>query len=735
MSSRLAVQSPVVIVPSPSATVIERNAAELMAAELRARYGWQVHICDHERACEASLRVQLGVQGRDPLPLAEMASPTLSPEGLHIAIASQGAVTTVYVLGGGPRGVLYGVDEVLDRLQRSGDGTLDLTPVVQEPDNILRGATFVGHSDLFAPPGSAEAEAKVEHYKALLQHLARNRQNAVVLYAGWPSNLSPLLMWEEFPPLFDEGRRRMVEACRERMHRLIDTALAYGLDPYLCTTEFTFERGLLQACPDIAGTLPGNWATGLFSYLDKSDFAPLCPSQDRTWEWYGAKVRELFRTFPQLAGYELWVAESFSDVTTCQCPECAKRSPAERILLLVERTLEHMNAVAPGKTLLLRTFLSPRGSFEPEFFGPLQNRLPEQVIVSCKGQWGDMAYLNDPHPFVGSLNNGRESAEFDLMGEYRGGGSGAMISCIPEYIADRMRLYAERGCKRFWARHTEAYERFAGLQYINWEAYYRLSWDLGTPVETVWADWSRRTFGAAGPAMVDLLSQTDELVNKTLYARGVCINRHYWVFPDTLTGLRYFAVDNSARCMADGVSRIVPTPDNIAAVIAEKDEAVALVRTLQAALPPLRGQIDQLYFDTLQKVLRRSQLIVDIYRPMTEALWLYMQWEQTLSEFARDQQRQALLSALDRAERAIDEAERQDPFHERMALGSEAFGGTPVVDYARARQLVEEVRGNVTYTVAASKWQGITVRPYTAGWPIWRMYCLDADRTIRNLLG
>ena len=161
MSSRLAVQSPVVIVPSSSATVIERNAAALMAAELRARYGLQVHICDHEQVCEASLRVQLGVQGRDPLPLAEMAAPTLSPEGLHIAVASQSAVTTVYVLGGGPRGVLYGVDEVLDRLQRSGDGTLDLTPVVQEPDNILRGATFVGHSDLFAPPGSAEAEAKI----------------------------------------------------------------------------------------------------------------------------------------------------------------------------------------------------------------------------------------------------------------------------------------------------------------------------------------------------------------------------------------------------------------------------------------------------------------------------------------------------------------------------------------------------------------------------------------------
>jgi hypothetical protein len=718
------------------ATLVERSAAELLAEELQKTSKSQVSIHTGTVTPNTPLVISLRMVQRDREAEEIVRDRSLPPEGFIISTYQSPQGTSVHLVGGDGRGVLYAVDELLDRYRPAEQMFVLPQDFKDAPDAIWRGATFVGHDDLFGPAGSEAAQAKLAHYQNIIRYLGRHRQNTVILFAGWPSNLSPLLTWHEFPRLYDANRLKDVEARRARFRALIDTAHAYGLDAYLCTTEFTFDRALLATCPEIKGILPPSWSSGLFSYLDKSGFTPICPSKPLTWEWYRAKVREIFQTFPDLAGYELWLAESFSDVTTCHCEECRKLTPADKIALIIEKTLEAMNSVAPGKTLLLRTFLSPRGALEPEFFGPLKGKLPEQVVVNCKAQWGDMAYLNDPHPFIGWLNNGRECAEFDLMGEYRGGGSGAMISCIPEYISERTKLYAARGCRRFFARHVEFFDRFEGLQQVNWEAYFRCSWHFDTPVDQIWQDWTTRTFGAElAPAMTELLGATDELVNKTLYARRACINRHYWVFPDTLTGFRYFAVDNSARCMADGVSRIEPTPENIEKIIAEKEEAVQLMRRLREQLAALEGRLEPRYYQMLDRVFKRSQLIVNIYRPLTEALWRYMLWERTISEFQRDAMRPTILAAIDRTEEAINEAEKQDPFHERMALGSEAFGGTPVVDYNRARQLIEEVRGNFTYTVSAGKWQAVTVRPYTSGWSIWRMYCLDADRKIRELLG
>jgi len=642
----------------------------------------------------------------------ELGLSAVGPEGFSIRVRSE-PEPAVYLAGDDPSGALYATCELLDRMEcRGAEVSVPDEAADQSPDCVVRCVTSAGRAGGMVMAGEEGLERAVR----TLAHYARYRVNLMTITAskgGWPGDLTPLATFAGFPPLHDPARDDEVRMRRERLGRFIRAAHGWGIRVVLYTTEFNFQEELPERCPEMIGRFPETWAAGRSNYMK----APICMSRDTTWEYMDAKVGEVVEELPELDGIEFWMAEAPSEVISCQCERCAPMSRTDRVRLFIERVTESVRRRRPELPVHIRTFLSAHGAREVETFLPLKGELPEGVRIVLKGQFGDMAYLNDPHPLAGRIQNGEELVELDLGGEYRGGGMGTMISCIPGYLAERMRGYYGKGVRRFAGRHADHTWPEKDLIFINDLAFTRLAWDMDTDVEALWRRWAEEKFGArALPEIVDLLELTDDLVRKTLYARGVCINRHYYVFPDSVSSFLYMMTDLSASMIDGGYERITPSEETIRAVIEEKEQGVELAAEMLGRLRSLEGRLEKGLFERLLVLMERAERVARVMRHLAEAVFRYLLYVRTLSELQRDAMRPVIRRAVDRCEEEIDRAMREEP--ERSVRDEQVIWSLRrVVDYHRPRRLCEEILGGLVFRVSVSSNYEVKVQPLTVGHP------------------
>ncbi|MGQ9454361.1 MAG: hypothetical protein ACUVRS_08035 [Armatimonadota bacterium] len=388
-----------------------------------------------------------------------------------------------------------------------------------------------------------------------------------------------------------------------------------------------------------------------------------------------------------------------------------------------------LDEVAPGMSLYVKTFQSSQGALEVERFAPLKGRIPHNTFISCKAQWGDMAYLNDPNPLVGWIQDGAEVVEFDVGGEYCGCGLGAMICCIPEYIAERMRLYYSKGVRKFLARHAVPGWPNKEFMGINDVAFFKLAWDIDTDVDGLWRKWTGEAFGAAAEPMMELLQLSDEVVNKSLYVRGACANRHYYIFCDNIDSLKYMMFDLSAFMINGGLDQLEPTPENIDRIVLEKDEAISACGRMMEAYKRAAPMLPESVAAKLEAILLRTEGIVLVMRQLMEAFFVYLRWERTWSVREKDYLRPRILALLKECEVQID---RASEIPQESWQGRKLWGLTKVVDFERARRLCEEIRGAVNFRVGQQADYTVTITPSTVGHP--NTYA-DHRRELRVIFG
>jgi hypothetical protein len=374
-----------------------------------------------------------------------------------------------------------------------------------------------------------------------------------------------------------------------------------------------------------------------------------------------------------------------------------------------------MDEANPNAELYIKTFQSSQGSLEVERFSPLKGKLPANSTICTKAQLGDMAYLNDPHPLLGWIQDGNEATEFDVGGEYRGCGLGAMICCIPEYIADRIRFYHSRGVRKFLARHALPNWPNKDLLDINDTAFYKLAWNVNSNVDVIWHEWAENRFGKdVARQMVELLQMTDEVVNKSIYVRGACANRHYFIFCDNLDSFRYMMVDLSALMIEGGMDRIQPTTENIQVIVAEKAEAVELASEMIRRFYEISDLLSTELRERLEAILKRTERIAVIMRYLVETVFNYFRYERSFSVRERDHLRPQILQMVNKCEAEIDEAqllgfEKADP--------NAPFGIIKVLDFERPRRMCEEIRGLINMRLGQKSDSTVTVTPATVGHP------------------
>jgi hypothetical protein len=617
---------------------IERNALAMLLAEVRERYGgdWR-----DGAAPEPTARVVLALDG----------PPDLGSDGFtHRA---QGV--EVRVSAATPRGLLYGAAALLDRLAEDGLA-VPAGERTEVPWSTYR-ASRVG--SIYEPEHELGRSAFERRYR----YLARRRFNVCAIA---PDGFRHALRYRYVPGLEglgDEAQAAVIETTRS----LIDEGRRWGLDVYLTLSEIDYPDELIERFPELRATPPPDadrtysppTAGGQSTLYVKFGVKPnLCLSQPKTWEFVEGKVREIVELFPEAAGFTLSLNGTDSDVFFCDCERCRRMSKSARAALTFEHIVRGMERGANGrpKKILFSPYMGAwKNIMEPEVYLPLAGKLPPSVALRLNMSYGDTYLFNALNPLLGAFvgQGNDELCDFDPGGEYHGGFFG-MQPTISRYMDERIKAYAARGVRGFSFRNHQYHTH---LSELDWYVGARLAWDPRLDVEALRTTWARRTFGAEGGEQVlALLDLGFEVMRRTLYADG--INFTNWgLFIESVNRTRHILVDRCAKHADRGLERVAPTPENIARLVAEKEEAFQLAEDGVRAVTGLRGKVAPRYQEALRQSFLLFRELARVYRPLLEGLLRYFQFERTLSEVDRERLRRPILDAVARLRAAVAAAQ------------------------------------------------------------------------------
>jgi hypothetical protein len=616
----------VVAGPSP----IERNAVAMLLAEVRERHRLQWN--EGKAAQPNAPQVILAID----------ASRDTGTDGYHIAAKG----STVRISATAPRGLLYGAADLLDQLQDS-----RIVPVQDRTE----GPTGRLRSGSASVPCASGQSQRNDAFNSSLRFLARHRFNYVVLN---PCELDSAIGYRHVAGL----ERPRSDAAVENIRAVITDARNWGLDVYLNYSGINYPNELIKLHPHLSATAPAGadrtysppTAGGTSTLYGRYGVKPnLCISEAKTWEFVEGHVREIAELFPAIAGLRTAVQGTDSDIFFCDCERCRPMSKPQRTLLFAQHVTQGLDRGSPGKKLIFRTYMGAwKNLLEPEIFGPLAGKLPKSVVIHNNAQYGDFYLFNSLTPLIGAFPGNDETYELDPGGEYHGGFFGLQPT-ISRYMDARVKAYAARGVTNVSLRNHQYRTDFSDL---DWYVGSQLAWNDKADVERLRRTWARRNFGdEGGPLVLQLMDIGFEVMRKSLYADG--INFTNWaLFIESVNRTRHIMMDRSAKMADRGLERMAPTPENIARLIAEKDEAFQLAQQGLMLVDQARGKLSPRHLEGMRASFMLARELTRIYRPELEALMLYFQWQGTLSEVDRERLRAPVLSAVERTRAAVKEA-------------------------------------------------------------------------------
>jgi hypothetical protein len=274
-------------------------------------------------------------------------------------------------------------------------------------------------------------------------------------------------------------------------------------------------------------------------------------------------------------------------------------------------------------------------------------------MMELNAQYGDFYIFNSLNPLIGAFPKNDTIYEFDPAGEYHGGFFGLQPT-LSRYMGERVKAYSARGVKNISLRNLQYHTDFTEL---DWRVGSELAWNPDQDVEQLRKTWARRLFGGeGGPRALELMDLSFEVMRKSLYADG--LNFTNWgLFIENVNRTRHILLDRSAKLADGGVERIAPTPENIARLIAEKEEAFQLGEQGLRRVEQARGKLSPRLVEGMRESLLLARELTRIYRPELEALMLYFQFERTLSEVDRERLRKPILESTARLRAAVKEAQ------------------------------------------------------------------------------
>ena len=580
--------------PGPVAT----NAIEMLKQELFEKY-----------------RVDWARQG-EPAGCLVIESPNLAAgddQSFRLRTERDGDRWRLVVTGSGERGILYGLCELLDRIE-SRDGALCLPELnlTSSPSMKKRGT---GRHWL---PGFSDDEG-VEANILLIRALARKRINTLLWIDEW---ISPgwyrFLEFRHYPPLHRPERRERVAKAKACLSRIVAEAQAWGMEFYLSTTEFTVPESLTQIAPHLFHT-------------NERGFPVLRFEHPETWQYYRAKIREMMEDIPGLAGIELWLGEAM-DPFICHFDHPDQWPLHRQFLHVWEQTLAAMDdAGRSDATLVCPTFTHHQNG--DAIFEPLCGKLPARCDGRMKMQVEDYYRFNDPTKLAGRISPGREWVEMDPGGEHRGDWIG-WINVHLEYLRERMRHYHERGVDRFICRvrgfSSGPYSKLigdldvlSGIQSIKYDAFFRWCWDINLSIEEVWQQCKPKGYP---DEMLEFYLLSEKVSDQTQNVGRCLVNNNHATFLASVdhyeSKMGILNVYGNDECR-QRAAILEPTFENLDAIIREKAEAVEYAERMQAILEACHDRLPAEDYAVLKRTMDYQESCVRVWRYHTEAYFLY----------------------------------------------------------------------------------------------------------------
>ncbi len=414
-------------------------------------------------------------------------------------------------------------------------------------------------------------------------------QNNLVDAVVWPDKYFPedVRNYERIIQGLHE-RRVFLETARDYMRDVTGEAKRRNIKTFFEVTEIEYGNGLTELYPEILG-----------------EKGTICPTAPFWWGFLRAKYSDLFDVLPDLDGVIVspGTHESKLSITmgTCYCPSCSTTTPMEWYTKLIGAMYEPI--AKHGKTLVVRDF-SYSKSNQSLVMDAVQSVSPN-IVAALKTTPHDF-YLTFPNnPSIGNVGSNPQWIEFDTWGQYSGCG---LFPCgVVEDMQKKLTYDRAHGAVGAWFRTdlegiTDE-SVFNSFNLLNLIAGALLSQNINQDLDNVYRAWLQT--GLFDPLIPDSMEPPPvpippeylgrfkdfmkacySISVKTYYVRGFLFYLKDGRFFDEVDNAFFrMKVREGLEDWEPGANkRIELTDENIAAVIAEKDDALAEVQRLPGIL-------------------------------------------------------------------------------------------------------------------------------------------------------
>ena len=437
----------------------------------------------------------IGTEAGDVTALLSTSGADLEPERFRIDVEN---ATTLHITGGDGRGVLYGVQECIDRA-RLGRA---ITAMTDGPHFALRGA------DMWETPSNMVwclpfdsildydkmlRPEEIPEYLDLARRLLAMRVNNLILFSQYAAGGSLFERWL--------SHAEPVEQFAQFMDR-------FGV---------SVRPALHYTSPD-----------------ENGHYATLCPYSDHIREQWQDFVARVAVAMPTVRNFRLRGAgEEAPGPHEDDCDRCAATPLRERVLAGI-RVVSDAVATLGGDVLWVAgTDQAAHAKAEAEMYGDWGDDFPENASIGhCHHYW-DYRPPYPPHPIWNHTGNrpGERSPhvlQVALVGDTAG------MNFLPCSMAHRwqqdFRTAADKGyegCDANMAVHPEYVDHPLNLS--NWYTYGKLCWNPYLDPDDILSEWLMMEYGADAVAFLPGLRETYPATIGALFSRSGLTQCHSYV--------------------------------------------------------------------------------------------------------------------------------------------------------------------------------------------------------------
>jgi len=411
--------------------------------------------------------------------------------------------------------------------------------------------------------------------------------------------------------------------------------------------------------------------------------------ESQLWRWLEDRYEEVFRLIPEIDGLVLTFHET--DVSVYDDGKVVSRLDKPQ---RVARLINTINRVCRKhrKELIVRTFVYWPGELADVVKGI--DAADPDVAVMSKEVPHDWQPNYPDNPAIGAFPHRRQIIEFDLGHEYYG--QNLVPYLVPAYLKRRLAYQRGKGAAGAAARISrDGHSALGTAGELNLAAFQRFCRDPDADEQATWQAVVAERYGqAVADELADLLRRTPDVVERTLLTQDFYFLNDHSRVPGLDYAERHIATHSIAKWIPTPEQRrreqalAEPTIDVYRAVLAEKDQAVALAERLLEELRGLASRMKSSDFDPLRAELTRLRDLARLYRIVADAYFAYQVHRRHPDQITRS----AVEKKLAQMQAEADRLERTCPgdflldadrlrhlarqIHERL-VGSDKQGSLP----------------------------------------------------------